>query len=343
MKYPWMVNFLRSLILVALVGGAVAAPAQAGPERTQAVSNDAAGRVNAAVLPAATIADRGAAGDINIAAKPAESGADLVIRSGDLLQFSMYGVPDMVRDVRVSTSGAISLPMIGDVQVAGFTTARAEKSIEQKYVADGFFKNPQVTVLAKEFSTQGISVLGEVQKPGIYPLLGAHTVLDAVSAAGGVTPKAGNQALLRHRDNSAVVTIPLTTDAAAMRDNTVLIPGDTVMVAKAGIVYVVGDVRMPGGFVMNNNHMTVLQAIAMAQGTTGTASLNGARLIRRTGEGPQEIPIPLKKIFAAKEPDLQLNDDDILFVPGSTTKSAAKRSLEAIVEAATGIAVYRPY
>ena len=115
------------------------------------------------------------------------------------------------------------------------------------------------------------------------------------------------------------------------------------MVARAGIVYVVGDVRKPSGIVMQNSHMTALQAIAMAEGTNPTASLNHAKLIRNTPQGRKEVSLPLKKILAARAPDWDLRPDDILFVPNSAAKSAGRRSLEAVVQAATGAAIYHPF
>src|SRR5260370_34784362 len=105
-------------------------------------------------------------------------------------------------------------------------------------------------------------------------------------------------------------------------NNTALRPGDTVVVSKAGIVYVVGDVKEPTGIVMENSHLTVLQAIAMAHGTNHTASLGSAKLIRKASTAaPQEIPIPLNPIISAKAPDLPLQPDVVILVPPSTAKS----------------------
>ena len=125
--------------------------------------------------------------------------------------------------------------------------------------------------------------------------------------------------------------------------NVMVRPGDTVVVSKAGMVYVVGDVKEPTAIIMENPHLTVLQAIAMAHGTNPTASLKSVKLIRKGNSVPQEIAIPLNMILAAKEPDLVLQPDDIVFVPISTAKMATRRGLEAILQAATGIAIYRPY
>ncbi|HXY13073.1 MAG TPA: polysaccharide biosynthesis/export family protein [Terriglobales bacterium] len=273
------------------------------------------------------------------------SAENLIIGAGDLLVVSVYAAPDFNKEVRVADSGEITLPFIGSVHVAGLTVEQAEKLV-QKELADGhYFKDPQVSIFEKEYATQGISVLGEVQKPGTYPLLGNHALFDAVSAAGGLTPKAGNTISITHRsDPKDAQTVTLAPNQSFTPANNVpVFPGDTVLVSKAGIVYVVGDVHMPSGFVMENSRLTVLQAIAMAQGTNTTAKLDKAVLIRKTAAGPQQIPLALPKILAAKAPDLSLQPEDIVFIPRSEGKAALRRSLEAVLQAATGAAIYRPY
>jgi len=151
--------------------------------------------------------------------------------------------------------------------------------------------------------------------------------------------------VITHRDRPGEPeTVTLGYDAKnSPQANVALQPGDTVVVSKAGMVYVVGDVGLPTGVVMENSGLTVLEAIAMAQGTKPTAALDKAKLIRKSPNGQEEIPLPLKKILSAKAPDVKLQPDDIVFVPSSTAKSVGKRSLEAIVQAATGVAIYRPY
>ncbi len=271
--------------------------------------------------------------------------ADIRINPGDLIEVSVYGAPDFDKQVRVSSSGDIMLPMMGAIKVAGMSIRDAQKVVAKKLSDGGYFNDPNVSILEREYSTQGISVLGEVQRPGIYPMMGERTLFDAISAAGGTTPKAGNTATITHRGNSlAPETVKLEYDAShSVKSNVRVQPGDTIVVGKAGIVYVVGDVHQPSGIVMENSRITVLQAIAMAQGTNPTASLNKAKLIRKDANGaPVETPIELKKILSAKAPDLQLQPEDILFVPSSTAKSAGRRGLEAIVQAATGIAIYHP-
>jgi polysaccharide biosynthesis/export protein len=268
----------------------------------------------------------------------AARGADLIIASGDLLDISVFGT-DFFKETRVGGMGEISLPLVGSVKVAGLTVAQAEQAIAARLSQERLFNDPQVTIVQKEFSTQGISVMGEVQKPSIYPLLGPHTLLEAISAAGGTTVKAGNDVSILHRDQpNQAQHVNLTEPRAS---NVPVFAGDTIVVSKAGIVYVVGDVHQPSGVVMESSGLTVLKAIAMAQGTNPTASLDSAKLIRNTPHGKQEIAIPLKRILANKAPDPELRPEDILFVPSSAAKSATRRGLEAILQAATGVAIYR--
>jgi polysaccharide biosynthesis/export protein len=295
----------------------------------------------------------GARGDAGVPQKPAalsslaangDPSFEILIGPGDLIEVSVYGAPDYIKDVRVGSTGEITLPLAGTVKVAGLTPSQAEALIA-KHLSDGnFFNNPRVSVLEKEFVTQGISVLGEVQKPGVYQMPGPRRLFDALSSAGGTTPRAGNTVSLLHRSDSQkseIVTLSYDGKPSSL-SNIYVYPGDTIVVSKAGVVYVVGDVRLPGGFVMENSHMTILQAYAMAQGANATAALDRAQLIRKAGpeSHPQETLVSLKKILSAKSPDINLQPEDIVFVPTSGPKAAGRRTLEAIVQTATGLAIY---
>jgi polysaccharide biosynthesis/export protein len=275
---------------------------------------------------------------------PSSDISDVEIGSGDLLTIGVNGAPEYQRDVRVDARGKVSLPMIGQIKIEGLSPSEAEGAIAQKLQEGGFFNHPQVSVFVKEYAAEGVSILGEVQKPGIYPLLGHRTLLDAISAAGGITPRAGKTVTIAHRNHPEDgETITLSHDEGKSMDNRPVSPGDTIVVSKAGLVYVVGAVIEPMGIIMENSHLTVLQAIAMAHGTTPTASLNSAKVIRKASTNPQEIPIPLKTILSTKEHDVVLQPDDILFVPTSSAKVATHKGLEAILQAATGIAIYGRY
>jgi polysaccharide export outer membrane protein len=278
--------------------------------------------------------------------KPAQTAAvaDVLIGEGDLLQVSLYGVPDFNEQVRVSSTGEITLPMVGQVEVRGLSPNRAGEVIS-KLLKDGdFYVNPQVTVLERELATQGISVLGEVQKPGVYPILGPRKLFDLISAAGGTTPKAGSDITISPRTNpQKLQTVTLSDDPhKSMMANIDVYPGDTVVVSKAGVIYVVGDVRLPGGFVIDRDKdLTVLQALALAQGANNYADLNRSRLIHKTPKGAQETPVLLKKILAGKAEDPKLQADDILFIPHNSTKEATRKGLDSILQTATGLAIYR--
>jgi len=121
-------------------------------------------------------------------------------------------------------------------------------------------------------------------------------------------------------------------------------PGDTIVVSKAGMVYVVGDVKEPTGIILDNPHLTVLQAVAVAHGTNPTASLKDATLIHKaTSSTPQPVPIPLDTILTAQSPDIELQADDIVFIPVSRAKAIRIRTFEALVQTATGIAIWGRY
>lgn len=273
-----------------------------------------------------------------------ESGSEILIGGGDLLEVSVYGAPDFSKiEVRVSTDGIITLPMVGQVKVGGLTFRDAEAFVAKKLNDGGFFNQPQVTIFAKEYGTQGVSILGEVSKPGIYPLLGPRRLFDAISAAGGTTAVAGQIVTITHRghpDTPETVKLSYSADGTP-KSNVVVYPGDTVVVSRAGVVYVVGDVHLPSGIVMQQPRLTVLQALAMAQGANSTAKLSESRLIRRGPDGPTESPLDLKKILAAQAPDPILEAEDIVFVPSSTGKKAFTKTLEAIISTASGMAIYR--
>jgi polysaccharide export outer membrane protein len=271
--------------------------------------------------------------------------SDLRLGPGDLLEIKVFNAPEMSGTVRVSSAGDITIPLAGAIKVSGETVEEAQKRIEERLLSGGFLRDPQVNILVKEFASQGISILGEVAKPGIYPLLGSRRLFDAIAAAGGTTNRAGRTVVVAHRNQQIPreTTIFLSKNAdEAAKQNLELRPGDTVIISKAGIVYVSGDVKTPGGYLLDNNeNLTVLQAIALAQGLNPTAASRNARIIRKNSGKLEEIPVELKQIMQAKAPDVSLENEDVLFIPNSASKSAARRSLESIVEVATGMAIYR--
>jgi polysaccharide export outer membrane protein len=260
---------------------------------------------------------------------------------GDLIEINVYNVPELAAKVRVSNNGDVYLPLIDYVHVAGLTTEEAQALIEKRLTDGGFLKNPHVAVFVDEYASQGASVLGEVTKPGVYPVLGEQRLFDLISAAGGFTERAGRSVTVTRRNQSdKPVTVPLSrniTDNPA--SNIEIFPGDTVIVRKADIVYVVGDVGRPSGFLMDSGNLTVLKAIALAGGANRTAKLNSAKILRKGPAGMSETPVPLKKMLQAKAADVTMEAEDILFVPGSSGKLFATRTFEAAMQAATAVSI----
>jgi len=287
-------------------------------------------------------------------AAPPESGApakedpsptQLRIGGGDLLAISVYGVPELAQDVRVNNSGDVYLPLIGYVQLAGLTPDQAQTVIENRLREGEFVKSPHVTVFLKEYVNQSATVTGEVTKPGVYPILGKQRLLEVLANAGGLTTRAGKTVTITHHDHpEEPVKVNLPTDLAkSPKDNIEIFPGDTVVVNRAGVVYVVGEVQRPSGLVMDNNErLTVMQAIALTGGPTSVAAMNGAKLIRTTATGREQLDLPLKRMLATKQPDMELKPDDIIFVPSSFGKKAAKRSVESVLTVSQGLALYHP-
>lgn len=275
----------------------------------------------------------------------AEAGSvRLTLNPGDEADITVYGIPDMSQHVRVSESGAISLPLVGVVQVAGLTTEQAAAAIQQKLAAGGFVRDPHVSVYVKEFNSQRVAISGEVVRPGLYPVLSSPRLYDLFLAAGGLTNRAGSTVTLTHAsDPQKASVVMLSSDPAKSAEaNLRLEAGDSVVVSKAGVVYVMGEVNRPGGFVIEDNQpISLLRAVAMAAGPTRMASLGHARIIRRTPNGIDSQDVDLKKVLQAKSQDQVLSAEDILFIPSSRSKAAIAVATGSAVSVATQLAIYR--
>ena len=256
---------------------------------------------------------------------------------GDLVEVSVYNIADLNTKTRVSSSGDLYLPLIDYVHVAGLTIDEAGAVIERRLDQGGFVKNPHVQLFITEYNSQGVNVLGEVGKPGTYPALGEQRLFDLVSAAGGLSDRAGKSVIVTHRSEpDKPVTVPISRNLDEHPESNIpVFPGDNISVRRADIVYVVGDVGRPSGFLMDNGHVSVLQAIALAGGANSTAKLNGARIIHKGLNGLTETPVPLKKMLQAKAEDIPLEANDILFVPTSSRKFFEGRTVEAALQMAT--------
>lgn len=270
-----------------------------------------------------------------------QAGNDSQIRlgAGDLVELNVYDVPELNTKARVSNGGDIYLPLVDYVHVEGLTVEDAQAAIERRLQQGGFVRDPHVQLFVTDYSSDGASILGEVIRPGIYPILGEQKLFDVISAAGGLSDRAGKSIIITHRaqpDKPLTVALSRNLDEHP-ESNVSVFAGDTIMVRRADVVYVVGEVTRPSGFLMDNGRLSVLQAIALAGGTTSTAKLSGARIIRKGPAGLTEIEVPLKKLLRAKTNDLPLEAEDILFVPTSARKAVSARTAEAAAQLATGV------
>ena len=266
------------------------------------------------------------------------------IIAGDMLEISESHTPEFRSVVRVSGAGTVSLPMIGEVRVDGMDEQTAAQAIEAALVAKGMLLHPLVSVLVTAYAGQDVSVLGEVARPGVYPFTYHHRLLDLISAASGLGPNAGRLVNIFHssdpRTPHPVVLDPSGTDQSTDH-NPELIPGDTVQVSRAGLVYVVGDVIRPGGFPVDPvQGLTVVQALSLAWGPTMNAGASRAVLIREQKDGRTLTTLNLKRMLHGQDPDLPVHDRDILYVPDSFGKNLLNRTLESAVQSTLGVTIY---
>lgn len=266
----------------------------------------------------------------------------LLIGPGDLIQIDVLDTPEMEQQVRVTDDGKAPLAYIGNVQVGGKTPAAAADTIRLLLISKNVMKHPQVTVRVQEYATQDVSVLGQVRTPGSYPLTTPQPVLRVLSLAGGLTDMANREVTIKRHGSSDEVTYSLSNDPKKMLTDMVTVnPGDIVIVPKAPIIYIMGDVGRPGGYTMsaNESHLTLLQAIARAGSANKTSVPHKVRLIRTTDQGEKEIPIRLDAMEKGKIPDVELQPNDIVYVPFSWMKNIAM-SGSTIAASTAGAAIY---
>jgi polysaccharide biosynthesis/export protein len=266
------------------------------------------------------------------------------ISAGDVLEVSVFGAPDLSQRTTVNSSGNIYMPLINYVRVAGMHVEDAQGVVEQAYFKNGVLKNPHVSITVTSYSS-GVVLMGEVGRPGIYPIVGSGKLFDILAEAGGTTPTAGQLITITHKSGIDSQTVFLTSDPAqSMAANVPVQQGDTIIVSKAGVIYVVGEVLSPNGFLMDEKgQYTVMKAVAMARGLSKFAKPSKARLVRRVPGGELEIPVPLDKILVSQAKDVPMQSNDILFVPSSKGKIAASKTVDVAVALASGLAFYGFY
>jgi polysaccharide biosynthesis/export protein len=268
------------------------------------------------------------------------------------------GIDD--KPLRIDFSGYIRLPMIGRIHAAGLTVDQLEAKLVEQFKT--YIVDPQVVVVVTEFRSQPVSVIGAVKNPGVQQVQGRKTLLEMLSLAGGIAPEAGHSIKITRR--KAYGPIPLTTvqpdasgeftvadvdltsilEASNPQENIEVKPYDVITVPPGQLVYVMGQVRRPGGFVLRQREtLSALQALSLAEGLDRAASPQNARILR-TIEGAQqrtEIYIDMRKVLQGKSSDVPLMPNDVLFIPNNVPKSAMLRGMEAALQIGTGVAIYR--
>jgi len=269
------------------------------------------------------------------------TGARAVLGPGDLLEIHVFDTPELSQRVRVDSDGKIVLALIGEITVQNMTPNELEKLIAHKLIDGHFVKDPQVQIFVAEYAGQLAYIDGEVNRPGAYPLLRAHCLLDLIAVAGGLSVRAGNAVtIVREGDPASPLHVDLS-DTDEQKRNPEIQPGDSITVAQTGIVYVLGDVGKPGGFLIDRRTpLSVVKAVALAEGTTPTAAITKVRLIRTTDNVRQEIPLNLKSMLKSESPDLPVQAGDVIFVPGSMTRGLGRTSIQTILATASGVAIY---
>ena len=271
----------------------------------------------------------------------------LRIGSGDLIEVSMFENPDLSGRYRVDEMGDITVPLIGRVQLAGMTAAEAATKIEQLYVEGQILlpANSHATVFIAEYATQGVTVNGEVKTPGVYPALGVHKLNDLIAAAGGITGFAASHVVITHKDDPGDPTT-VEYNPAALKPiipDVQIFPGDSILIPRAGVVYVAGNVAKPGAYLLDGRRaLTVEEAMALSGGGGKASAMKRVQLVRTLDDGRKEaITIPVNLIYKGRAPDVALIDGDILYVPTSNGRLATEQAISAALGIGTSVVVYK--
>jgi polysaccharide biosynthesis/export protein len=287
-------------------------------------------------------------------------GPDYVIGPEDMLTLEVMNVPELKETVRVENDGTIPVRLLGHVKAAGLTTSQLRTDLEKEW-GESYLEDPKVSVYLVEFHSRPVSVIGAVAKPGLYQLAGPRTLVEVLAMAGGLATKpnpAGRYLYVTRKEGFDDLQLAEGMEQTApdqieidlkqlvqSRDpalNIKMKPFDIVSVSKAGIIYVIGAVKRPGGFVMEDRErVTVLQALSLAEGTGPYAKKSAARIVRQGENGSrQEIHVDLGKVVKGTGADVEMAANDILIVPDSKGKYAGAQALNISLSTVSGLLVY---
>lgn len=280
---------------------------------------------------------------------------------GDQLEITVQKLPEMQGlTAMVDDMGAIDLPMVGRVRARGRSPEELQLAIENEL--SSFMREPSVRLRVVTVASRPVSVLGAVKEPGVHQLRGEMRLMEVLSLAGGLREDAGYSIKISRSLEQGELPLPTAeidpsgrfslaeVDLAVLMgnenpaDNIMIRPQDVITAPRAKLVYVIGDVNKSGGFVLaERQSISILQALAMAEGLRGTASPRQARILRPLEGSTQkeEIAVDVKRILSGRQEDMALLPEDVLFIPNSAAKSAGKIALGAAVELGTGLVIFR--
>ncbi|KVW94973.1 polysaccharide export protein EpsE [Thiobacillus denitrificans] len=237
---------------------------------------------------------------------------DYRLGSGDIVHVTVYDHPELLLETRVDEQGKINFPLIGGVTVAGETASTAQRLIAEALEKGGFIRKPQVNLIVKEYRSKQVSVLGQVNKPGKYPLDTTSTLSDLIAQAGGVTLEgADDLTLIQNKDGKSQ---RIKIDAKSLFQdgqfdlNHQVNDGDVIFVPRAAVFYIYGEVQKPGAFRLEKK-MNVMQALSLGGGITQRGTQKGIQIRR---QGPDGQPVKLKA--ALTDP---VREDDVVYVKES--------------------------
>ena len=267
----------------------------------------------------------------------------LLIEPGDLLSVSVFDTPEFTNSYRVDPAGDLTIPLCGKVNVRGLTLPEAAKRLESALKDGQILTQPQVNVDVQQYAGQYVTVTGEVGTPGRVALIAPTTLAEILAEAGGETPLAGARIKIRRGvdDTGPEEEVPYSRSKSTPETASIMVrPGDSVFIPRAGIVYVLGAVNRPGGYVMQEDgKLNVAQALALSGGTALQANTGGLRVIRRNPDGTVlDFPLSYNGIAKGTQTPLMLQAQDIVYVPMSKVK-AMFSSTTGIISAAASTAI----
>ena len=284
-----------------------------------------------------------------------------LLGSDDTLKIWALGIEEISdKPVRIDPSGDIDLPVVGKVHARGLSLEQLKGQLLQRLAKEVL--KPQVSVEIVDFGSQPVSVMGAVNHPGVFQLRGRKTLMEVVSTADGLRPDAGPHVTISREIQYGALPLPgakpdptgkYSIAEVGVKEllggenpsqNILMLPHDVVTVPVAEAVFVMGEVKKPGEVALKSNaSITVMQALASAEGMGPTPAPQDSRIIRivpGTAER-KEIPVDLKKIMAGTAEDVAMRPNDILIVPPSAPKKVVARVIEAAIQTATGVAIWR--